>query len=287
MKPQEEKELLRRLDQEMLLAGLSKNTRYNYSYHCRNLWRFSNKLPNEMTDEDLREYFCREEEMNKDNQTRQVHVCAVRFLYKKMYGAVPKVLQGIHIKAGRKNREIMTLNQIHALLKHVKQEHFRLLFRLIYVCGLRISEALNIKAQDISKERALLLVHGKGSKEREVPLPEEMYQELRAYWAKYRPPKPWIFSNPKTGRPYLSSTAQHTFSKARKTLGMSKKITVHTLRHSYATCQLENRIDLKTIQLAMGHAYLSTTCHYLHLTERLKQNSREVMSEQMRKMKEM
>src|SRR5262249_42190288 len=155
-----------------------------------------------------------------------------------------------------------------------KTPHNRAYFWTVYSLGLRLGEGLHLQVGDIDSARMMVHVHrGKGAKDRFVPLPSSTLKALRAYWATHRHPT-WLF--PATGRdhhhpassdgPMERSSVQGAFRPVVRDLGLRKAISIHTLRHSYATHLLEAGVNLRLIQQYLGHSSLQTTMVYLHLT---------------------
>ena len=135
----------------------------------------------------------------------------------------------------------------------------------MYSCGLRISEALKLKIDDFDSKRMVLIVRsGKGNKDRQVPLPMRTFDLLRAYWREYQPTT-WLFTTPE-GRPLPDHSVRYFLKKARKDVGIRKPVSAHTLRHSYATNLMAQGVDVRVIQVLLGHRSLKTTTVYLHLT---------------------
>jgi site-specific recombinase XerD len=148
----------------------------------------------------------------------------------------------------------------------VPQPLERLILQNAYSCGLRASELLHLRVADIDSSRMLLWVrHGKGGKDRAVPLSAKLLEALRAHWQRLRPTN-WLFpGNTPSGRRSLGAL-QRVCRRAVRAAGFTKKVSLHTLRHSYATHLLEAGVDLLTIQRLLGHRDLQTTARYLHLT---------------------
>jgi site-specific recombinase XerD len=143
-----------------------------------------------------------------------------------------------------------------------------LILRLAYGAGLRISECLRLRVGDIDSGRMLLHVRqAKGRKDRLVPLSPLLLEELRAWWRQHKP-KDWLFPG-KGQAGHLSTTSvQRTVHRVVLSLKFGKRVSMHTLRHSYATHLLEEGTDLATLQQLLGHTDLKTTARYTHLTER-------------------
>jgi len=141
---------------------------------------------------------------------------------------------------------------------------------LIYSGGLRISEVTSLKLSDIDSKRGVIRIReSKGAKDREVPLSQKALEQLRFYYKEYKPSE-YLFEGQFGGK-YSTRSIQTLFRKALKTCGITKKATVHTLRHSYATHLLENGTDLRIIQELLGHKSSKTTEIYTHVSNRIKQ----------------
>src|SRR5262249_36952916 len=153
----------------------------------------------------------------------------------------------------------------HRLLDAFGHPPTRMLFRTIYACGLRVSEALHLRVGDIDSSRMLVHIrHGKGAKERCVPLSSRLLRELRDYWQRYRPADLLFPGQTDSGALCAGSLQRHCV-KARRRAGLEVRVTPHTLRHCYATHLLEAGVDLPTLQRLLGHNNLQTTSHYLHI----------------------
>ena len=138
----------------------------------------------------------------------------------------------------------------------------------MYACGLRISEAATLEVTAIDTAHGVLRVIGKGDKERRVPLPEPVLNDLRRTWRHHRHPR-WLFPNRAGTAPLSTGVLVRTFAAAARTAGLNdpRRPTPHTLRHSYATRLLENGVDTRIVQVLLGHQNIATTAIYTHLTE--------------------
>jgi integrase/recombinase XerD len=135
----------------------------------------------------------------------------------------------------------------------------------MYACGLRTSEATTLQVSAIDRANQVLRVVGKGNKERLTPLPQPVLDELGHLWRTHRNPR-WLFPNRRGSAPINNRTLSRTFAAATKTAGIPHRITPHSLRHGYATRLIENGIDTRIVQILLGHASISTTAIYTHLT---------------------
>ena len=137
---------------------------------------------------------------------------------------------------------------------------------LMYACGLRITEAATLEVTAIDGINGFIRVIGKGNKERQVPLPEPVLTQLRTLWKTHRD-KRWLFPSPRQEGPISRYALWLTFKQAVQAAGITRRVTPHCLRHSYATRLLESGVDIRVAQILLGHARIGTTAIYTHLTE--------------------
>ncbi len=156
--------------------------------------------------------------------------------------------------------EVKKILDAHSNLKH------KAMLSMIYSCGLRRSELLNLKFSDIdSKRNIVLLKNAKGKKDRIAPLSPKILAMLRTYYKEYKP-KNWLFEGQKQGEQYSEKSLQSVLKQALQKVGITKPVTLHWLRHSYATHLLESGTDLRYIQELLGHSSSKTTEIYTHVS---------------------
>ena len=174
---------------------------------------------------------------------------------------------------------ILSLEEVRQILSRVRLPRYRVCLTTIYSCGLRLQEGTNLRVADIDSARQMIHVrHGKGAKDRYVPLPQRTLELLRQYWATHRHPL-LLFPSPGHGEVPLAtatetvhkSSVQDAFRAALKASGNHKRASVHTLRHSWATHLLEAGVNLRLIQEWLGHSSPATTSVYTHLTVKAEQ----------------
>ncbi len=146
----------------------------------------------------------------------------------------------------------------------------------MYGCGLRISEAATLEVGTIDGANGVLRVIGKGNKERIVPLPRPLLDDMRGLWRTHRNPR-WLFPTRDGERPASLPVLGATFRSAARSAGITCRVTPHVLRHSYATRLLENGVDTRVVQILLGHANIATTAIYTHLTEPTRASLRGVL----------
>jgi integrase/recombinase XerD len=256
--------LRQRLIDELTRRNYSPRTIETYVSAVARTAKHFARSPDRLTPEQLRDFqlhlIAQAASWSLFNQV----ACALRFFYRNVLDRpdfVPFVVFG---KKPRSLPVILSPADVRRLLDAVPPGRNRLMLRIAYGCGLRVSELTHLRVHDIDGSRNVLWVrHGKGNKDRGVPLPATLLDELRAYWREHRPSE-WFFAGP-TGQPLNISTLQRAFQKARRIAGLRQPATIHTLRHCYATHLLEAGTDLPTLQRLLGHSHLSTTLRYLHL----------------------
>jgi integrase/recombinase XerD len=192
-------------------------------------------------------------------------ISAIKLFYNQVIG---KELLVSEIKRPRLSRNlpgIFSVEEVELLLKSIRNIKHKSALGLIYACGLRRSELIGLKISAIDSKRGILLIRGaKGNKDRIVPLPGSMIELLREYYRLYKP-KVWLFEGVVTGEPYSESSLRQAFVRAMKEADIKKRLSLHSLRHSYATHLLENGIDLRFIQELLGHKSSKTTEIYTHV----------------------
>jgi site-specific recombinase XerD len=151
---------------------------------------------------------------------------------------------------------------------------------LMYACGLRITEAATLEVTAIDGIIGFIRVIGKGNKERQVPLPQPVLAELRSLWKTHRD-KRWLFPSPRQEGPISRYALWLTFKQAVRAAGITRRITPHSLRHSYATRLLESGVDIRVVQILLGHARIGTTAIYTHLTEPTRASLKRILDELM------
>ena len=198
-------------------------------------------------------------------------VGALRFLYQVTLDRADLVPHIPYPREKRRHPVVLSREEVRRLLKAIANLKHRALAMTLYGGGLRISEVLGLQVGDIDSDRMVITVrHGKGDQDRQVVLSTVLLEALRAYCRVYRP-RTWLFEGQVTGQALTSRTVQRVISAARERAGITKRVTPHVLRHSYATHLLESGTDLRMIQTLLGHRALQTTAIYTHVaTARLR-----------------
>ena len=263
--------LARRMIQDMNLSGLSPKTQSSYLHAVNRLINHYQKFPKRLSSEDLRRYFVQLMERKEVvHSTLAVYRAGIRFFVEKTLGKSWPALDLFRFRRPRQLPDILTTAEVKTILDAVRVKRNQLCLKIIYACGLRLAEAVSLTVSDIDGARHLLKVcGGKGRKDRYVPIPEALIEELRDYWRTYRPTSFLFFGVHKCKR-IRRATIQKTFKLVLQEVGITKKVSVHTLRHSYATHLLDGGVGIRTIQEILGHSSLTTTAIYAHLSEKTK-----------------
>jgi site-specific recombinase XerD len=204
-------------------------------------------------------------------------VCALRFVYRVTLGGAVAVEQIPYAKTEKRLPEVLSAKELGRFFCKVTNLKYRTILKTMYASGLRLSEALHPKADDIDSERMVIRVQqGKGRKDRYVELTPSLLDPLRDYWREYRP-KTWLFEGESRETPLTPSAVQKTCRLAALKAGLRNRVTTQTMRHCYATHQLEAGTNLRTLQLRLGHSSLNTTAIYFHVAAGASQRKREVV----------
>jgi len=196
---------------------------------------------------------------------RNQHAAALRFLYSVTLEQKIPFEQIPYARPGKKLPVVPSPTELGRLFAAVANLKHRTVLFTLYAAGLRLSEGLSLRIADIDGQRGLIRVRaGKGNKDRYTILSPTLLEAQRAYWRAYRP-KGWLFPGQEAREPLTANTIQRVCIRAREKAGITKPISAHTLRHSFATHLLESGTDLRTIQQLLGHTSLSTTSIYLHV----------------------
>jgi len=266
-----------KLIEALQLNGKSERTQASYARTMRVLIEHYRKTPDLISEEELQEYFLHRRNVSKWRpNTMKSCYAGTRFFFENVLKRDWHILKIIKAKAEYRMPTVLTIEEVHNILAHVVIPRNRVFLTTVYSCGLRLREALNLQVSDIDSGRRMIHIHqGKGSKDRYVPLPQATLVILRKHWATHKNPR-LIF--PSRGvydarwnseKPISVGTVQEAFRKAVRDAGIQKRhVSIHTLRHSYATHLLESGVNLRVIQRYLGHTSLETTTIYLHLTSK-------------------
>jgi site-specific recombinase XerD len=261
---------IKQAEQDLALAGYAETTQQQYLATTRHLsGRFGRPL-DALSREDLRTYVAELTARGLSASWLNTQLAALMFVYRKTLGR-PEVVSFITFpKQHSPLPVVLSLDEVAAVLRGIKVQLYLAIAMVIYGTGVRLSEALALKVTDIDGARGVLQVrHGKGDKAREVKLSPTLYQWLREYWRRERPPLPYLFATKRTGRPPAKDTVRKALADAGKQGWVRKPVRPHVLRHSFATHLLEEGTDVRVVGALLGHESLSSTMRYARVTEKL------------------
>jgi len=269
--------LQQRMIEDLQLRGMSARTQQMYVRAVRQLAQHYGKPPDQINDEELRQYFLYVKNVKHWSRSgTTIALCGLKFFYQHTLQRPLATLQVVRPAREKKLPVVLSQQEVRQILSQVRLLRYRTCLTTIYSCGLRLQEGTHLQVSDIDSARQLIHVHrGKGGKDRYVPLPDPTLLLLRQYWKTHRNPV-WIFPasgrggihRPTAHRPTPLSNVQDAFRLALHQSGIPKKASVHTLRHSYATHLLEAGVHLRLIQEYLGHNSAETTSLYTHLTSK-------------------
>ena len=259
--------LRERMTNTMELRGYSPNTIRKYIDCVARFSKYFGKSPDQLGNEDIRRYLTyllKEKESTASAMNAAFSALKVIFtmvLEREWDTTIPRMKRVKSIPVVLSKNEVQEILSVHFNIKH------RVILKLLYSAGLRISELINLKITDIDSKRKIIRIkQGKGKKDRYTILSKFLLNELRAYWQEYRP-KIWLFNGVDGGK-YSVRSVQHIFVKAKKKTRITKECSCHTLRHSFATHLLEDGTDIFTIKELLGHSSIKTTTVYLHISNK-------------------
>jgi len=262
-------DLRSRFEREVLIRGYSRSTAKAYRNHIRAFLRHVDRPAAEVEDAHIRQYL---HHLVAEKDASRAHlnqaVSAIKFLYDKVL-ASPRTVAGIPRPRGeRKLPVVLGREEMRLLLAAPANLKHRALLLLAYSAGLRVGEVVRLRPSDIDSDRGLIRIRsGKGRKDRYSVLSPAVLGVLREYWRTHRPGE-WLFPGGREGRHITVRSAQKIVARAKETAGIRRNVTMHTLRHSFATHLLEDGVDLRYVQELLGHTKPETTMIYTHVTRK-------------------
>jgi integrase/recombinase XerD len=260
--------LRRRFIDDLRLRNKSPRTIETYVLRVVQFAKHFGRSPEQLGPDHLRAYqqhlLARGVSWSTFNQT----VCALRFLYNITLGRPDSIVHLPFAKRPRLLPTVLSPEEVVRFLEAALPGRDRTLLELAYACGLRLKELLGLSVADIDGARLVLHIrHGKGQKERLVPLSPRLLDVLRDYWRQYRPAT-WLFPGVQPALALTGGAVQRVCRRTARRAGLSKRVTPHSLRHSFATHLLEAGVDLLSVQALLGHSHFNTTAKYLHISMR-------------------
>jgi len=262
-------QILSKLQEDLLLRGLALSTQQNYMRCARTFLAHCDRPVEQLNGKDIRRFLLHLIHQKKFlTQTINLYSSAIRFLFAVTLDRTLNYLQVPRLKNQKKLPVLLSRAEVYSLFEHCPNLKHRAMLMVIYSAGLRVSEAAALKVHHIdSKTMRLFVACGKGGKARYTLLSVACLLDLRAYWRAYRPqhPEGWLFLGTYEFTHITPRSIQQAFNEARDRAGITKPVSIHSLRHAFATHLLEDGATLLQVKELLGHASIQTTTIYLHL----------------------
>ncbi len=260
-------QLLSRYAQQLTVRRYSFKTAKNYQSAFRLfLTHIAPRLPLEVSKSDIiawLESLILEKQISESYQNGIIN--AIKFYYEVVEQQPRQYYEIARPRRAFQNPKVLSKEEVRDLIQRTANPKHRCLLMLAYGGGLRLGELLALRPEDLDTRRMCIYVlRGKGKKDREVPLPERLLAEVQSYLAAAQP-LTWLFEGETTGEPYSERSAQMVVKQAAARAGIQRPVTMHMLRHSYATHLLEGGTDIRYIQEMLGHNSIKTTERYTHV----------------------
>ena len=277
-------DIRQRMTEDMKLRGLTPSTQATYLEAVKVLARHYNSQLDEITQEQVRDFLLYLiDSKGYAKNTYKVYLSAIKFLYLNTLNRQWRFLPLARVSPDKKLPIVLSREEVWSLLDLVRRDKPRMSLILMYTCGLRVSEAVHLRTQDIDSQRMVVWVRkGKGGNDRSVPLPSYTLTQLRAYWLKYKPKK-WLFPSEHSISAITKSCVQRCLTATLRRSNIRKNVNCHTLRHSYATHLVEAGVHLRMIQSLLGHKCISSTFIYIHLSQSTKVDTQTKINRLMRR----
>jgi integrase/recombinase XerD len=265
---------IEQMAQDLAFAEYAQSTRNSYLRTVKEVGAHFGRPVSEIGREELRGYVELLWGRERSASSLKMDLAAIVFLYAKTLGRPTDVSFVVWPRQYSPLPTVLSQAEVAAFLEALRHPLYLAIAMVLYGTGLRIDEALALEVSDIDGARGVLRVrHGKGNRAREARLSPTLYQSLRRYWDRERPPRPYLFASRGTGHPPTQETVRRAFALAAEQAGITKPVRPHVLRHSYATHLLDAGTDVRVIQVLLGHRSLKTTMRYTRVSTALVQKA--------------
>ena len=260
--------LRQRMLQDMAVRGLREHTQHDYIRFVRNFASFLGRPPDTATAEDIRRFQVHQAESGVQPPTINSSVSALRFFFTVTLDRPDLSRRLVLVRHPRKLPDVLSVEEVGRLLEAAPGLKYKAALGTAYGAGLRVSEVAALKVDDIDSTRMLIRVEqGKGRKDRNAMLSPQLLELLRLWWREGKrrnvmPPHGWLFPGRSAVEPVSTRQINRAVHEAAEVAGIRKRVTPHTLRHSFATHLLEQDVDIRVIQVLLGHSKLDTTALY-------------------------
>jgi integrase/recombinase XerD len=256
---------------DMTARQMGPKTQQDYIRSCKRFTVFLGRSPETATADDIRRFQLELAQSPLSIFNRNGIVTGVKFLFRVTLRRLDLVAAFYHVRKPVTIPPVLSADEVEQLLTAAKSLRVRVMLSLAYGCGLRAGEVIRLRAGDVdSAQNIVRVVQSKGRKDRHVMLPPCVLALSRQWWlerptnqdAGMAPQDRWLFPGRVPGRPITTRQLNRLFHEAARAAGIRKRVTLHTLRHSFATHLLEHGTDIRLIQALLGHHRLETTAHY-------------------------
>ena len=260
--------LRQRMLEDMAMRGLHQETQRNYLRSVRSFAAFLKRPPDTATPEDIRRFQVHQAETGVQPQSVNCSVSALRFFFTVTVARPDLSRCFVIVRYPQKLPMVLNVEEVGRLLEMAPGPKYRAALGTAYGAGLRVSEVANLKVGDIDSTRMLIRVEqGKGRKDRNAMLSPQLLRLLRFWWREGKRrgvmlPGGWLFPGQNALEPISTRQLNRAVHEAAETAGIKKRVSPHTLRHSFATHLLEQDVDIRVIQVLLGHSKLDTTALY-------------------------
>jgi site-specific recombinase XerD len=259
------------MTEDMTVRGFTASTQQGYIRTVRDFTAYFGRSPDRAGAEDLRRYQLHMRSSGASATSMNAAVSALRFFFGVTLGRDDANQGMTTVREPRKLPVVLSPEEVARVLDAAPGLKYRAALSVAYGAGLRASEVVSLKLADIDSERMVIRVEqGKGRKDRYAMLSEPLLHLLRAWWLAARGrgvmlPGGWLFPGQNPVNPLTTRQLRRAFDGARAAAGIDKRVSLHTLRHCFATHLLEQKVDIRVIQVLLGHSKLDTTARYSHL----------------------
>jgi site-specific recombinase XerD len=254
--------------QDMAVRGLREHTQHDYIRFVRDFASFLGRPPDTATAEDIRRFQVHQAESGVQPPTVNCSVSALRFFFTVTLDRPDLSRRLVLVRHPCKLPDVLSVEEVGRLLEAAPGLKYKAALGTAYGAGLRVSEVAALKVDDIDSTRMLIRVEqGKGRKDRNAMLSPQLLELLRLWWREGKrrnvmPPHGWLFPGRSAVEPVSTRQINRAVHEAAEGAGIRKRVTPHTLRHSFATHLLEQDVDIRVIQVLLGHSKLDTTALY-------------------------